>query len=73
MKSPQIGQPANLTFALLLVSMVVVAQDKPAAEKSTDDKPTETNVVEFGVRYRWGEVYGRPDLMLGPGGPAASR
>src|SRR5215475_2022002 len=72
MKSPQIGQPANLTFALLLVSMVVVAQDKPAAEKSADDKPAETNVVEFGVRYRWGDVYGRPDLMLGPGGPAAS-
>ena len=24
------------------------------------------------MRNSWGEVYGRPDLMLGPGGPAAS-
>jgi MtrB/PioB family decaheme-associated outer membrane protein len=72
MKSPQISQSLNLTCALLLVSMAVLAQEKPAAEKSADDKPAETNVVEFGVRYRWGDVYGRPDLMLGPGGPAAS-
>jgi hypothetical protein len=51
--------------------MIVLAQDKPAAEKSAEEKPSEANVVEFGVRYRWGNVYGRPDLMLGPGGPAA--
>jgi MtrB/PioB family decaheme-associated outer membrane protein len=72
MKSPRISWSVNLTCALLLVSVAVPAQDKPAAEKPADDKPTETNVVEFGVRYRWGDVYGRPDLMLGPGGPAAS-
>ena len=72
MKTQGISLSMKVTFAILLLSMTVVAQDKPAAEKSTEDKPSETNVVEFGVRYRWGEVYGRPDLMLGPGGPAAS-
>ena len=59
-----------LTFAVA-VAPAVLAQDKPA-EKPAGDKPSEANVVEFGVRYRWGDVYGRPDLMLGPGGPAAS-
>jgi MtrB/PioB family decaheme-associated outer membrane protein len=72
MKSQKISPSVKMTFALLLLSMSVVAQDKPAAEKSAEDKPAETNVVEFGVRYRWGDVYGRPDLTLGPGGPAAS-
>ena len=71
MKSQKISQSVNLIFALLLVSIPVLAQDKPA-EKPAGDKPSEANVVEFGVRYRWGDVYGRPDLMLGPGGPAAS-
>ena len=71
MESLKISQSVNLTFALLLVAMPVLAQDKPA-EKPAGDKPSEANVVEFGVRYRWGDVYGRPDLMLGPGGPAAS-
>jgi MtrB/PioB family decaheme-associated outer membrane protein len=71
MKSQRISPIVNLTFALLL-SMAVLAQDKPTSEKSPEDKPSETNVVEFGVRYRWGDVYGRPDLVLGPGGPAAS-
>jgi MtrB/PioB family decaheme-associated outer membrane protein len=72
MKSQQIGLFVTPALALLWSSMIVLAQDKPAAEKSAEEKPSETNVVEFGVRYRWGDVYGRPDLMLGPGGPAAS-
>ena len=72
MKSLKISQSVNLIFALLLVAMPVLAQDKPRAEKPAGDKPSEANVVEFGVRYRWGDVYGRPDLLLGPGGPAAS-
>jgi hypothetical protein len=70
MTSRRIRSSVRLT-SLLLLSMIVLAQDKPAAEKSAEEKPSEANVVEFGVRYRWGNVYGRPDLMLGPGGPAA--
>jgi MtrB/PioB family decaheme-associated outer membrane protein len=72
MKSQEISLFVKLTF-LLLLSMTVLAQDKSSAtgESNTEDKPADKNVVEFGVRYRWGEVYGRPDLMLGPGGPAA--
>jgi hypothetical protein len=72
MKSQKISPSVNLTLALLLFSIPVLAQDKPAADKPAVDKPSEANVVEFGVRYSWGDVYGRPDLMLGPGGPAAS-
>ena len=72
MKSRKINPSVKMAFALLLLSMTVLAQEKPAAEKSAEEKQSETNVIEFGVRYRWGDVYGRPDLMLGPGGPAAS-
>jgi MtrB/PioB family decaheme-associated outer membrane protein len=72
MKSQKISPSVNLILALLLLSIPVLSQDKPATEKPAEEKPTDTNVVEFGVRYRWGDVYGRPDLMLGPGGPAAS-
>ena len=72
MKSRTIGFPVTLISAPLLFSMIIVAQEKPAPDKSTQDKGAETNVVEFGVRYRWGDVYGRPDLELGPGRPAPS-
>jgi MtrB/PioB family decaheme-associated outer membrane protein len=56
--------------AILLLSPYLYAEDKP-----TDDKATGSNVVEFGVRYSWGDVYGRPDLLLGPtpsGNPAVT-
>jgi len=72
MKSQAISLSVKLTFALLVFPMTVLAQDKASAEKPSEDKPSDTNVVEFGMRYRWGDVYGRPDLMLGPAGPAAS-
>jgi MtrB/PioB family decaheme-associated outer membrane protein len=72
MKSQKISPSVNLTLALLLLSIPVLAQEKPAPEKPAEDKPSDTNVVEFGVRYSWGDVYGRPDLRLGPGGPSAS-
>ena len=71
MESQQIRPLVNVTASILLLSLAVLAQ-KPTPVESPEDKPPDTNVVEFGVRYRWGEVYGRPDLMLGPGGPAAS-
>jgi MtrB/PioB family decaheme-associated outer membrane protein len=54
-------------FALLLSSAGAVGEDKP-----DENKPADSNFIEFGVRYSWGNVYGRPDLLLGPGGPSAS-
>jgi len=48
-------------FALLLLPAGLFAEDKPAEEQ-----PAEHGMVEFGVRYHWGDVYGRPDLQLGP-------
>ena len=68
MKVKMSGRSVNVTvLALLLISAAVFAQ-----EKSSDEKPAGTGVVEFGVRYTWGTVYGRPDLVLGPNGPAPS-
>jgi len=58
MKSKRSSQFAGLAvFALLLL---------PAAVFAEDEKPAERGMVEFGVRYVWGPVYGRPDLQLGP-------
>ena len=66
MKIMRSGQFASLAvFALLLLPTAAFAQDKPAEEQ-----PAERGMAEFGVRYVWGDVYGRPDLQLGPGGPA---
>jgi MtrB/PioB family decaheme-associated outer membrane protein len=48
-------------FALLLLPAAAFTEDKPAEEQ-----PAERGMVEFGVRYIWGDVYGRPDLRLGP-------
>ena len=47
MESQRIRPFVNVTVTILLLSMAVLAQDKPTAEKSAEDKPSETNVVEF--------------------------
>jgi len=58
MKVKRSSQLAGLAvFALLLLPAAVFAEE-PAPERGS---------VEFGVRYVWGDVYGRPDLQLGPG------
>ncbi|MGB4783953.1 MAG: MtrB/PioB family outer membrane beta-barrel protein [Candidatus Acidiferrum sp.] len=46
---------ALVAFALLALPAGIVGQDKPAEHGS----------IEFGVRYAWGDVYGRPDLESG--------
>jgi len=62
MKTRRFSSFAGLAaFALLLLPVVAFAQDKPGGEQ-----PPERGMVEFGVRYVWGDVYGRPDLQLGP-------
>ena len=49
MKVKMSGRSVNVTvLALLLISAAVFAQ-----EKSSDEKPAGTGVVEFGVRYTW--------------------
>ena len=62
MKIMRSSQFAGLAVvALLLLPTAVFAEDKPAGER-----PAERGMVEFGVRYIGGDVYGRPDLQLGP-------
>jgi hypothetical protein len=65
-----------LVLASMLLPVEIFAQEKPSPDKPPENQtaaesPAERrNVVEFGVRNSWGEVFGRPDLQLGPGGPA---
>ncbi len=42
-------------FAVLLLPAGVLAQDKTEEHGS----------IDFGLRYAWGDVYGRPDLQTG--------
>ena len=58
MKINRSSQFAGLAvFALLLL---------PAAFGADEEQKPERGSVEFGVRYVWGDVYGRPDLQIGP-------
>ena len=58
MKINRSSQFAGLAvFALLLL---------PAAFGADEEQKPERGSVEFGVRYVWGDVYGRPDLQTGP-------
>ena len=82
MKVHSLGPAFKHLLVFLSFSALVFCQDKPAADKPAPGKPAaekanvegpaDSNVIEFGVRYTWGDVYGRPDLRLGPGGPAPS-
>jgi hypothetical protein len=49
-------------LALLVLSVAVFAEEEPP----------ERGMVEFGVRYITGDVYGRPDLQNGPGPAGAT-
>lgn len=52
----KLNQFATLAiFALLVLPASSLAQDKPAEHGS----------IDFGLRYAWGDVYGRPDLQSG--------
>lgn len=50
-------------FALLSLPARLVGQDKEA-DKAVD-KATDHGSVDIGVRYSWGDVYGRQDLQTG--------
>ncbi|HXZ81501.1 MAG TPA: MtrB/PioB family outer membrane beta-barrel protein [Terriglobales bacterium] len=74
MKIQRSRQSAYLAvFALLFCSLALFAEDKDKdKDKPAEEKPAQYGVIEFGARYSWGNVDGRQDLLLGPGGPAAT-
>jgi hypothetical protein len=49
----------KITFVLLVLLLV------PAVFLGQDQRP-ERGMVEFGSRWSWGDVYGRPDLPFQP-------
>ena len=49
---------------LLMLPVGLAGQDKQ--EKEKDKAPqTDHGMIDFGLRYAWGDVYGRPDLQTG--------
>src|SRR5215831_14550350 len=44
-------------FAVLLLPSEVIAQDKTEKAEKTEDHGS----IDFGLRYAWGDVYGRTD------------
>ena len=56
---------AVAVLAFLLIPAGLLAQD---AEKDKDKDKDSQNAhvdIDFGLRYNWGDVYGRPDLQTG--------
>jgi MtrB/PioB family decaheme-associated outer membrane protein len=51
-------------LALLFLPGGLAAQEKQEQSK-TEDKTPDHGYVDLGVRYAWGDVYGRPDLQSG--------
>ena len=67
----------TLSTALVLACTCDAQQSQPSSSSSstadqTKTEPVEHGYGEVGVRYSFGDVYGRPDLQLGPFGTAAS-
>jgi len=50
----------NVRFAMLVLLLV------PVAVLGQDQEPLSRGAVEFGSRWSWGDVYGRPDLPFDP-------
>lgn len=49
--------------ALLFFPAGILAQDKP--DKDKQETAVDHGSVDLGLRYSWGDVYGRPDLQSG--------
>ncbi len=62
---------AGITLlALLFLPAGLSAQEKQDKDKDkekvkVEDNPADHGFIDFGVRYAWGDVYGRPDLRSG--------
>ena len=53
-------------LSLLFLPAGLSAQEKQDKEKDkAEDKIADHGFIDFGLRYAWGEVYGRPDLQSG--------
>jgi MtrB/PioB family decaheme-associated outer membrane protein len=60
------GLAITAVLALLLLPAALLAQDKDKdKDKDKEDKTADHGSIEFGLRYAWGDVYGRPDLQTG--------
>jgi len=56
----------KITRSSRLVSLAIFALLLSPAAFCADEEPVQHGMIDFGVRYVWGDVYGRPDLQLGP-------
>jgi MtrB/PioB family decaheme-associated outer membrane protein len=57
------GFTAISAVALLFLPVGLFAQEKQSKDK--EEKTADHGFIDFGVRYAWGDVYGRPDLQSG--------
>jgi MtrB/PioB family decaheme-associated outer membrane protein len=57
---------AAAVLAVLVGPTTLLGQDKSDQEKNKEPQ-TDHGFIDFGMRYAWGDVYGRPDLQAGPG------
>jgi len=57
------GLTATAALALLILPAGLFAQEKP--DKDKQENAADHGSVDIGLRYSWGDVYGRPDLQTG--------
>ena len=61
-----IASAAVLAFLFLPTGLSAQdKQDKPEKDKATEEKSVDHGYIDFGLRYAWGDVNGRPDLQSG--------
>ena len=51
--------------ALLFFPAGIFAQDKKDKDKDKQETAVDHGSIDLGLRYSWGDVYGRPDLQTG--------
>lgn len=56
---------AVLAFLLLPTGLSAQEKQEKQEQSKTEDKSVDHGFIDLGVRYAWGEVYGRPDLQSG--------
>jgi MtrB/PioB family decaheme-associated outer membrane protein len=55
---------ALAVLAFLFFPAALLGQDQGEKDKDKEQPPNH-GIIDFGVRYAWGDVYGRPDLQTG--------
>jgi len=58
------GLAISAVLALLSLPAGLLAQDK-TDKPDKEDKTADRGFIDLGLRYAWGDVYGRPDLQSG--------